>query len=60
MTAFSTLLPLALAAVIDVPAGAPLGEALARAHPGDVVRLGPGVHAGAQFFVLQCSITGHG
>jgi hypothetical protein len=35
-----------LGAEIEVRAGAPLEPALARAEPGDVVRLGPGVHAG--------------
>lgn len=36
------LLALALAAAVEVPAGASIAEALARAGPGDVVRLGPG------------------
>jgi hypothetical protein len=39
-------LALALGAEIDVAAGAPLAAALARARPGDLVRLGPGHHAG--------------
>ena len=34
------------AAVADVPAGGDVAAALARAAPGDVVRLGPGDHAG--------------
>lgn len=41
------LLALALAASIDVPAGAPLAPALARLRPGDVLRLGPGLHRGS-------------
>jgi hypothetical protein len=40
------LLALALGAVLDVPAGAPLAPAIAAAGPGDVVRLGPGRHRG--------------
>jgi hypothetical protein len=40
-------LALALGAVLEVPAGVPLGPALAAARPGDVVRLGPGLHAGS-------------
>ncbi len=36
-----------LGAEIDVPAGSPLAAALAAARPGDVVRLGPGLHAGS-------------
>jgi hypothetical protein len=40
-------LAIALGAEIEVGAGEPLAAALARARPGDVVRLGPGVHAGA-------------
>jgi len=36
-----------LGAQIDVAPGQPLAPALARARPGDVVRLGPGVHAGS-------------
>ncbi|HSN90922.1 MAG TPA: hypothetical protein VLS93_06815 [Anaeromyxobacteraceae bacterium] len=38
---------LAAAAILEVPAGEPLAAALARARPGDVVRLGPGDHAGS-------------
>jgi hypothetical protein len=39
-------LAVALGAEIEVPAGASLPDALARARPGDLVRLGPGRHAG--------------
>ena len=35
------------AATIGVPAGDGLGEALARAAPGDTLRLAPGVHRGS-------------
>ena len=40
-------LAIVLAAEVDVPAGTPLAPALAAARPGDVVRLGPGLHAGS-------------
>src|SRR5512138_2630167 len=43
----SILLAVLLASTIDVPAGKPLGAALAGAAPGDVVHLGPGVHSGS-------------
>ncbi|MBK9519038.1 MAG: hypothetical protein IPO09_17160 [Anaeromyxobacter sp.] len=39
-------LSLLLGAEVVVPAGASLGEALERLGPGDVLRLGPGVHRG--------------
>jgi hypothetical protein len=47
MLAAGAAVALVLGAVLDVPAGAPLAPALAAARPGDVVRLGPGRHAGA-------------
>jgi hypothetical protein len=40
-------LAIVLGADIDVPAGAPLAAAISRAGPGDVIRLGSGVHAEA-------------
>ncbi|MGC3996547.1 MAG: hypothetical protein QM767_03030 [Anaeromyxobacter sp.] len=40
----SLLVPLALGATVQVPAGADLSAALASARPGDVIRLGPGQH----------------
>jgi hypothetical protein len=43
----AAVLAIVLGAEIDVPAGAPLAPALAGARPGDVVRLGPGVHPGS-------------
>lgn len=58
------LLPLLLAATaaatIDVPAGAPLVEAIGRAHPGDVLRLGPGDHAGTLGKITDLRIEGAG
>jgi hypothetical protein len=39
-------LAVVLGADVDVPAGASLADALARARPGDLLRLGPGRHAG--------------
>lgn len=46
MTAVVAAAALVLAVRIDVPPGAPLAPALAAARPGDVLRLGPGVHSG--------------
>jgi nitrous oxidase accessory protein len=37
----------ARAAMLDVPAGDGLGEAIARAAPGDTLRLAPGLHRGS-------------
>ncbi|HSM93541.1 MAG TPA: hypothetical protein VLT47_11710 [Anaeromyxobacteraceae bacterium] len=56
----TALLPFALAATLDVPAGAPLADALARAAPGDVVRLGPGLHAGSLGRLSGLRIEGAG
>lgn len=39
------LLPALFASTVDVAAGADLSAAMARARPGDVVRLGPGLHS---------------
>jgi hypothetical protein len=41
------LLPALLGATVEVPAGADLAAALARARPGDTVRLAPGEHHGS-------------
>jgi hypothetical protein len=60
VTALTLLLPLALAAIVDVPAGAPLADAIARARPGDVVRLGPGLHAGSLGKIAGLRIEGAG
>lgn len=51
---------LSAGAVRDVPAGAPLGPALAAAGPGDVVRLGPGVHRGSLGSLAGLRIEGAG
>lgn len=41
------LLPALLASTVDVAAGGDLSAAMAAVRPGDVVRLGPGLHAGS-------------
>ncbi len=46
MTILAALLPALLASTIDVAAGDDLPAALARAEPGDAIRLGPGLHVG--------------
>lgn len=46
MGPLTALAALSLGAILEVPAGTPLAPALAAARPGDVVRLGPGRHAG--------------
>lgn len=51
---------LAAAALIEVPAGEPLGAALVRARPGDVVRLGPGDHAGSLGRLDRIRVEGAG
>jgi hypothetical protein len=60
VTLLTPLLALAISAVLDVPAGASLAEALARARPGDVVRLGPGLHAGSLGRISDLRIEGAG
>jgi hypothetical protein len=54
------VIAVALAATLDVPAGAPLDAAIVRARPGDVVRLGPGVHAGSLGKIAGLRIEGAG
>jgi hypothetical protein len=49
-----------LAATIDVPAGGDLAAAVASARPGDVVRLGRGVHDGALGRISGVRIEGAG
>jgi hypothetical protein len=47
MQTFTTVLAhLIAAAIAEVPAGGDLAATLARAAPGDVIRLGPGIHTG--------------
>jgi hypothetical protein len=55
------LLPLLLAAAtVDVPAGGDLAAALARARPGDTIRLGPGEHRGALGRLSDVTVSGAG
>jgi hypothetical protein len=54
------LLSAVLAATIEVPAGTPLSEAMGRARPGDVVRLGPGLHAGSLGRLSAVRVEGAG
>ena len=53
-------LAIVLGAEIDVPAGAPLAPALAAARPGDVVRIGPGLHAGSLGRLAGLRVEGAG
>jgi hypothetical protein len=59
-TFLSAVLPLALAATLDVPAGADLAAALARARPGDVVRLAEGDHRGGVVLPAGVRVEGAG
>jgi hypothetical protein len=56
----SCLAAAVLAATIDVPAGEPIAAAIARARPGDVIRLGPGIHAGALGRIGGVKVEGAG
>jgi hypothetical protein len=47
MTVLAAILPALLAATIEVAAGTDLSAAMATVRPGDVVRLGPGLHTGS-------------
>lgn len=58
--ALALLALLALGAVVEVPAGAPLAPALASARPGDLVRLGPGRHAGSLGSLAGLRVEGAG
>ncbi len=60
MGVMETALALALAATLEVPAGADLGAVLARARPGDVVRLAPGEHRGTLGRLSGISVEGAG
>jgi hypothetical protein len=54
------LLALLAGAELLVPAGAPLAEALARAAPGDTIRLEAGVHHGALGRLAGVTVAGAG
>jgi hypothetical protein len=56
----AALLALLCGAELLVPAGAPLEEALARARPGDTIRLGPGEHHGALGRLGGLTVAGAG
>ena len=47
MPILALLLPALLTSTIEVAAGSDLSAAMATARPGDLVRLGPGLHAGS-------------
>jgi hypothetical protein len=59
-TFLAAVLPLALAATIDVPAGGDLAAALARARAGDVVRLAEGDHRGGVVVPAGVRVEGAG
>ena len=54
------VLAVLLTAVVSVPAGASLPDALARARRGDTVALGAGVHRGSLGRVAELTVTGEG
>jgi hypothetical protein len=60
VTAIAALASLAAAALLEVPAGAPLADALARARPGDVIRLGAGLHAASLGRLAGLRVEGAG
>lgn len=60
MTGAVALLALLAGAELLVPAGAPLAEAMARAAPGDTVRLGPGEHRGGLGRLAGITVIGAG
>ena len=60
MTGLATLLALVTAAELLVPAGASLPDALARAAPGDTIRLGPGEHRAALGRLAGLTVAGAG
>lgn len=60
MTFITAIAPIAAAALLEVPAGTHLADALARARPGDVVRLGPGLHAGSLGRLAGLRVEGAG
>jgi hypothetical protein len=58
--AAAPLLALLAGAELLVPAGAPLAEAMARAAPGDTIRLGPGEHRGRLGRLAGVTVAGAG
>jgi hypothetical protein len=56
----AALLALLAGAELSVPAGTPLSDALARARPGDTIRLGPGEHPGTLGRLSGVSVVGAG
>lgn len=60
MLPLAAAVALSLGAVVDVPAGAPLAPALAAARAGDVIRLGPGRHAGTLGVLAGVVVEGAG
>ena len=60
MIGAASLLALAAAADLMVPAGAPVAEALSRAVAGDTIRLGPGEHRGALGRLSGVTVAGAG
>lgn len=60
MIATAALLALLAGAELIVPAGDPIGEALARAAAGDTIRLGPGEHRGALGRLSGVTVVGAG
>jgi hypothetical protein len=60
MAVMEVLLAIVLSATIEIPAGDDLAAALARARPGDVLRLGPGEHRGALGRLSGVEVEGTG
>ncbi len=54
------VLAVVLGAILDVPAGAPVADALRRARAGDVVRLGPGLHRASLGRLAGVAVEGAG
>ncbi len=60
MIGAAVLLALLSSAELQVPAGAPLPEAISRASPGDTLRLGPGEHRGGLGRLAGLTVIGAG